>query len=130
MKIFLKYFIGSVAVVLLVTAYSAGTKATGVTASSSKYIEVCTRGIVYLPPGTQYVTCHGKVMKVIAVVPYVEGAQTLGDCFCPTCCGGGCAVTVACENISENPAKSDGCGCGQRSSNGGGLCTAYLACGD
>jgi len=130
MRIFFKFFVGSAAVVLLVTAYSAGTKATGVSESSSKYIEVCSRGIVYLPPGTDYVTCRGKVMKVIAIVPLLEGAQTLGGCDCPQCCAGACTVTVACESNVENSAQANDDRWGQRSSNGGGLCTVYLVCGD
>jgi hypothetical protein len=120
----------SAAVVLLVSAYSAGTKATRTAESSAKYIEVCSRGIVYLPPGTEYVTCRGKVMKVIGIVPLGDGAQALGGCGCPNCCGGYCTVTVACENKAGNSAEEDSYRSGQRSSNAGGLCTAYLSCGD
>jgi len=130
MRVFFKYFIVSAAVVLFVSAYSAGTKATGIAESSPKYIEVCSRGTVYLPPGTEYVTCRGKVMKVIGIVPLVEGAQTLGSCFCPNCCGGYCTVTVACENKVGNSAEEESYHSGQKSSTAGGLCTAYLSCGD
>jgi hypothetical protein len=132
MRVFLKYFIVSAAVVLLVSVYSAGTKATGTAESSAKYIEVCNRGTVYVPPGTEYVTCHGKVMKVIAIVPFVDGAQTLGGggCFCPKCCGGACVVTVACENKVGDSTEEESYRWGQRSSSAGGLCTLYLACGD
>jgi hypothetical protein len=130
MRVFLKYFIVSAAVVLFVSAYSAGTKATETAESSAKYIEVCSRGTVYVPPGTEYVTCRGKVMKVIAIVPLVEGAQTLGGCFCPKCCGGYCTVTVACENKVGDSAEENSYRWGQRSSSAGGLCTLYVSCGD
>jgi hypothetical protein len=130
MRVFLKYFIVSAAVVLLVAAYSAGTKATETAESSRKYIEVCSKGTVYVPPGTEYVTCRGKVMKVIGIVPLIEGMEKGGDCFCPNCCGGACTVTVACENKVGNSAEEDSYRWGQRSSSAGGLCTLYLSCGD
>jgi hypothetical protein len=130
MRVFFKYFIVSAAVVFLVSAYSAGTKATGTAESSAKYIEVCSKGTVYLPPGTEYVTCHGKVMKVIGIVPQSDGAQTLGGCGCPKCCGGACTVIVACENKVGDSAEEKSYRSGQRSSSAGGLCVVYLACGD
>jgi hypothetical protein len=130
MRVSFKYFIVSAAVVLLVSAYSAGTKATGRAESSAKYIEVCSKGTVYVPPGTEYVTCRGKVMKVMGIVPLVDGPQILGGCGCPNCCGGYCSVTVACENKVGDSAEEDSYRSGQRSSSAGGLCTLYLACGD
>ena len=79
-----------------------------VSANSSKYIEVCSNGTVYVPPETKFVTCQGRVMRVIAIVPMGAQAQVPSDCNCPRCCDGACAVTVSCG--------------------GGGLCTVYLAC--
>lgn len=111
MKRLAKIILGLSFVVFLVTAYSGGTKAVGVAAPSGRFIEVCSNGTVYLPPGTRFVTCQGKVMRVIAIVSADDGAQLLRSCDCPDCCGGGCAVTVSCGS-------------------GGGLCTAYLSCGD
>lgn len=109
MKRFPRYLVGAAAVVFLITAYSRGPMVREVSANSSKYIEVCSNGTVYLPPETKFVTCHGRVMRVIAIVPL--GAQIQGapaDCNCPRCCDGYCAVTISCG--------------------GGGLCVAYLAC--
>ena len=121
-------FVGVGFVVFLVAAYPAKMEITRVVTKSSPYIEVCGRGIVYLPPGTKFVTCHGKVMEVIAIVPLVEGAQVLSDCNCPNCCGGVCTVTVRCEPAPEASAEADDCQSEKKSSSGGGLCTAYIAC--
>ena len=108
MKKILRCLVGLVSVAFLITAYSVGTKATEAASNSTKYIEVCSQGIVYVPPDTQFVRCHGRVMRVIGIVPLVAEAQRAGDCNCPNCCGGFCAVTISCPN--------------------GGLCTMYLAC--
>jgi len=108
MKRFPRYLVGLVTVVFLVTAYASGPKAREVASNSSKYIEVCSNGTVYLPPDTKFVTCHGRVMRVIAVIPSGTQAKAAPDCNCPRCCDGACAVTVSCG--------------------GGGLCTVYLAC--
>lgn len=112
----LKLFLGLAAVVSLVMAYSSGPRVTDEAAGGSAYIEVCGRAIVHVPPGTQYVTCRGRVMKVLAIVPLEDGkARTESgdgggnDCYCPNCCGSACGVVVAC---------------------GTGLCTMYLYCGD
>jgi hypothetical protein len=125
MRRFLKYFVGVVLVILLVSAYSAGTKAKEVTSSAPKYIEVCAQGTVYLPPGTKFVTCHGKIMEVIDIVALV-GAQPMG-CNCPNCCGGYCTVIVRCNEPEPSPEANEALS-GKKSSSGGGLCSAYLAC--
>jgi hypothetical protein len=126
-----KFIFGLAVVIFLTTAYSAGTKATEATASSSGYIEVCGRHRVHVPPGTQYVTCHGKIMKVMGLVPMtdVAEAQAMQDCYCPKCCGGICAVIVSCESIAETANSGPDCGSSQGPENNGGLCTIYLACG-
>jgi len=109
MKKFPKCLVGLVTVVFIVTAYASGPKVRELASSSSKYIEVCRNGIVYLPPETKFVTCHGRVMRVIAIVSLEGKAEaTPEDCDCPRCCNGACAITVSCG--------------------GGGLCVAYLAC--
>ncbi len=128
MKKIWKYFVGVVLVVLLVSAYSAGTKGKEVTSSSPKYIEVCSAGTAYLPPGTKFVTCHGKIMEVIDVVPLVGGEQMLGGCDCPRCCNGFCTVTVRCGAAPEPSSEADKVRTGKKSLGSGGLCTAYLAC--
>jgi hypothetical protein len=128
-KTFLRYFTGFLFFAFLVIAFPAGTRVAGIEKGSSSYIEVC-QGTVYLPPGTKYVTCHGKKMKVISVVPADGTVQVAGDCYCPNCCGGVCAVTVSCQAPPEEPKNSNDTEDGKRDSDGGGLCVAYLSCGD
>jgi hypothetical protein len=108
MKRWPKYLVGLAAVVALVTAYAGGPEAGEAAADSPRFIEVCSQGTVYLPPGTKLVTCQGRVMRVIAVVPLEARAEAAPDCNCPRCCDGACAVTVSCD--------------------GGGLCVAFLGC--
>jgi len=135
MKKLSKMIVGLGAVVVLISAYSMGTVDTGMSADASSYIEVCSQGIVYVPPGTRYVTCHGKIMKVMGIVSREDGEQIdggggAGDCYCPKCCGGYCAVIVTCGDAPETSAATDDCGSGSATSNSRGLCTLYLACGD
>jgi len=130
-----RFIFGLAAVIALVTAYSTGTKATETSSSSAAYIEVCGRGLVYVPPGTKYVTCRGKVMKVLGMVPVrddeaVPEAGAVDDCYCPNCCGSACAVIVACESALETSDNGADPRFEPRSAGGGGLCTMYLACGD
>jgi hypothetical protein len=103
-----KCLVGLAVVLFLFTAYSSAPVNRDPAPPAAKYIEVCSNGTVYVPPETKFVTCYGRIMRVIAIVP--AGAQTLSnpDCNCPRCCDGACAVTVSCG--------------------GGGLCTAYLGC--
>lgn len=118
-------------VLFLSLAYSSGVRDSAPPEESAKYIEVCTNGLVYLPPGTKYVTCQGRVMRVLYIGPLMEQIETIDDCDCPKCCGGLCGITVLCESDPDpSTGKSDCGGCGVRTSAGGGLCTAYLACGD
>lgn len=109
MRIFARYLVGAATVVFFLCAYSRGPIIGEVSANPTKYIEVCSNGTVYLPPDTKFVTCNGRVMRVIAIVP-AGGAQpkVVPDCYCPRCCDGACGVTVSCG--------------------GGGLCIVYLAC--
>jgi hypothetical protein len=109
MRLFPRYLVGAATLVFFLSAYSKGPIVGEVSVDHTKYIEVCSHGIVYLPPDTKFVTCQGRVMRVIAIVPAGEvQPQVAPDCYCPKCCGGACAVTVSCG--------------------GGGLCTVYLAC--
>lgn len=109
MKRLFKGLIGTAIVLFLVTAYSSRPVALELPPAEAKYIEVCSNGTVYVPPDTKFVTCQGRVMKVVKIVPFEAGARAApADCYCPKCCEGACAVTVACD--------------------GGGLCVLYLAC--
>jgi len=135
MKRLSKVIVGLGAVIVLVSAYSTGTIDTGMSAEASSYIEVCSQGLAHVPPGTKYVTCHGKVMKVIGMVSSEEGAQIesrggAGDCYCPKCCGGYCAVIVSCGGAPETATGTGDWASGSATSNTSGLCTLYLACGD
>ena len=135
MKKLSKVIVGLGAVVVLISAYSMGTVGTARSADTSSYIEVCSQGVVYVPPGTRYVTCHGKVMKVVGIVSGEEGAESksgggAGDCYCPKCCGGYCAVIVHCGPVPESAAGAEDCASGPRTNSGNQLCTMYLACGD
>lgn len=60
---------------------------------SSRYIEVCANGIVYVPLGTKFVKCYGVIRRVI----HFSDVLTLGveDCQCPKCCDGDCYIIVA-----------------------------------
>jgi hypothetical protein len=114
-KRFWRFLVGMIVVIFLTTAFSAAPKATEIVASSGGLIEVCNRGTAYVPPGTEYVTCQGKVMRVVGKVPLRGGqgaqeSQVIGDCWCPKCCGNTCAILV--------------------SGGGGNLYILYLACGD
>ena len=135
MKKLSKVIVGLGAVVVLISAYSMGTVGTARSGDASSYIEVCSQGVVYVPPGTRYVTCHGKVMKVMGIVSGEEGAESksgggAGDCYCPKCCGGYCAVIVHCGPVPESSAGAEDCLSGPRTNSGNQLCTMYLACGD
>ena len=63
---------------------------------SSRYIEVCANGIVYVPPNTKFVKCYGVIRKVIRFSDVL--AESVEDCRCPKCCDGECFVVVASEN--------------------------------
>jgi hypothetical protein len=115
MKRFCSFVVGMIVVIFLTTAFSAAPKATEIVSDSSALIEVCSQGVAYVPPGTRVVTCQGKVMRVVGMTSTANdkgGAQAnvIGDCYCPKCCGGTCAILVSCG--------------------GGDLCTLYLSCSD
>ncbi|GEM_PF-1113246 len=130
----IKLVLGIMVVVSLVMATSTGPKVDNEFTGGSAFIEVCGRGIVYIPPGTEYVTCRGRVMKVLGIVPLREGGtQTEGggsECFCPNCCGGACAVIVSCGQEPEVEATRSEVVFEPRSTSSAGLCTMYLYCGD
>jgi hypothetical protein len=132
MKMLAKTLTGLLFVGFMVTAYSVGTVAAPAEESFSGYIEVCSQGTVYLPPGTRYVTCHGKVMRVVGIVRLTDAQKAApGNCYCPECCGGFCAVIVSCggaaETATSTAASPDDTDLHEDT---GDLCTVYLACGD
>ena len=87
-----------------------------------KIIEVCSEGVVYVPPGTKIVKCNGKVKKVLKVTPYsAEKMQMDSDCLCPNCCNGECGVIISCDAEPEKMFDSD-------SSDQGMLCIIWLDC--
>ncbi len=63
---------------------------------SSRYIEVCANGIVYVPPGTKFVKCYGVIRKVVRFSDVLT--ESVEDCQCPKCCGGDCYVIVASDS--------------------------------
>ena len=130
MKKVSKCLLAALFVAFLAAAFPAGDGESAAPPESARLIEVCSNGIVYLPPGTKYVTCRGKIMKVLAIVPLTKGAKTETDCDCPNCCAGACGITVTCDGMEESPAGTNDCGCWKRSAAASGLCTAYLSCGD
>lgn len=63
---------------------------------SSRYIEVCANGIVYVPLNAKFVKCYGVIQKVVRFSDVLtEGVE---DCRCPKCCDGDCFVVVADEH--------------------------------
>jgi hypothetical protein len=115
MKRFWCFLVGMIVVIFLTTAFSAAPKATEMASSPEGLIEVCNRGTAYVPPGTEFVTCQGRVMRVVGRVSLrgdkgAQEAQVIGGCWCPKCCDGACAVAV--------------------SGGGSEIYILYLACGD
>jgi hypothetical protein len=75
---------------------------------SRSLIEVCDNGIAYVPRGTQYVKCHGKVRKVLL---FETGETDFEDCACldQKCCDGQCYIVIMTdpeENGSGDREKS------------------------
>lgn len=62
---------------------------------SSRYIEVCANGIVYVPPNTKFVKCYGVIRRVIRFSDVLT--LVIEDCKCPKCCDGECYVPVISE---------------------------------
>jgi len=82
-------FMGLACVVLTVAAI----RAHSYIQDASRLIEVCRNGIVYVPPGTRYVTCNGIIRRVIGFSKEIVLDR---GCRCPECCGGDCYVIVEC----------------------------------
>src|SRR4030042_3812379 len=96
MKASLKFLVGLASIICFFPAYSSAPINGDATPAAGKYIEVCSNGTVYVPPETKFVTCYGRIMRVIAIVSTGAQVQATPDCNCPRCCDGACAVTVSC----------------------------------
>ncbi len=86
-----------------------------------RIIEVCSKGVVYVPPGTKIVKCNGKVKRVIGITPFDPNKREGKDCLCPDCCGGECGIIISCDGQTKEFSDSD-------SSTQGMLCILWLDC--
>ena len=96
---------------------------------SSKLIEVCKDGPVYVPPGTKFVKCHGKILRVVKIERFDPGKS---DCLCPKCCEGNCGIIISCSpapkpNLSLKQIKAM-CAAGAPMSAFEDLCMLWAAC--
>ena len=75
--------------------FYAALSASSFVSESSRLIEVCAKGPVYVSAGTKFVKCYGVIRRVVRF----SDVLTLGmeDCKCPKCCGGDCYVPVLTE---------------------------------
>jgi hypothetical protein len=88
------------AVVVLLTGISSlGVQSELYPVDESHLIEVCADGIVYVPPGTKFVRCNGKIRKVDRIEEGVFRGEE--SCRCPNCCQGMCWVVVACSPLPQ-----------------------------
>lgn len=87
-----------IALFFLVSAafFYAALRTNSFAAESSKYIEVCANGIIYVPANTKFVKCYGVIRKVVRFSDVLT--EGLEDCKCPKCCDGGCYVFIASES--------------------------------
>jgi len=59
---------------------------------SKDYIEVCSKGIAYVPLDTKFVKCNGIIRKVMGFTRFLTDA--VSDCECPKCCEGSCWIII------------------------------------
>ena len=119
MKILRKYPLSISLMLVLVFSLSAGVKMDFYPNDGEQLKEVCRQGIVYLPPGTKYIKCNGKVKRINRITPLTDEGES---CICPQCCGGECAVIVSCDVYFE---QSD---CGYDGHDQIGLCLIWIDC--
>jgi len=86
-----------------------------------RIIEVCSEGVVYVPPGTKIVKCKGEVKKVIRVTPYNPDQREDESCLCPSCCDGECGIIISCDGQPREFSESDSIAQGM-------LCVLWLNC--
>jgi hypothetical protein len=121
-----------VMVVLLAGISSMGVQSELYPVDESKLIEVCADGVVFVPPGTKFVRCNGKVMKVDRIEEGVVRESI--NCRCPRCCDGLCYIIVACNPVPQEQLDriTRDCATGilyvENPQDLGGLCTMYLSC--
>ena len=85
-----------------------------------RIIEVCSEGVVYVPPGTKVVKCMGIVKRVIRVIPYQPDLRIGESCLCWECCDGECAIIITCDMEPGELLDSD--------TTNGTLCLLWLDC--
>jgi hypothetical protein len=97
---------------LISSAFAIATiKANSYVNESKEYIEVCSKGIVYVPLDTKFVKCNGIIRKVMGFTRILP-MET--DCECPKCCDGSCWVIIygdptpeqETENLPNSPDHS------------------------
>jgi len=79
---------------------------------SKDYIEVCSKGVAYVPLDTKFVKCNGIIRKVMGFTRILPTLET--DCECPKCCDGSCWVIIygdpapeqEIENLPNSPDHS------------------------
>jgi hypothetical protein len=59
---------------------------------SKDFIEVCSKGVAYVPFDTKFVKCNGIIRKVMGFARFLTDA--VADCECPKCCDGSCWITI------------------------------------
>ena len=96
-------------------------KAESLSDGKDRIIEVCSEGVVYVPPGTKIVKCMGKVRKVKKITPYQLLQRLDESCLCPNCCGGECGVIISCDGQIGESFDSDSMGQGS-------LCVLWMDC--
>ena len=96
-------------------------KAESFPGGKDRIIEVCSEGLVYVPPGTKIVKCMGKVKKIIRVLPYNPDLREGESCLCWNCCGGECGVVIACDGKPGEFSDSDSIAKGS-------LCVLWVDC--
>lgn len=87
-----------VLVVLFAGISSMGEQAELYPVNEHELIEVCADGVVYVPPGTKFVLCNGKIRRVLRIE---EGVRELEECRCPKCCDDACYIVVACNPVPQ-----------------------------
>ncbi len=88
-----------------------------------RIIEVCSEGVVYVPPGTKIVKCKGKIKKIIKVSSFDPNKREGENCLCPNCCDGICGVIISCDGEPGEFSFSD-----SDSTSQGSLCVLWLDC--
>ena len=116
-----KYQITASFLLILAVFVFAEIKAESFPEGKDRIIEVCNKGVVYVPPGTRIVKCNGKVKRVLGITPYDSSQREGGSCICWNCCNGICVIIISCDGEPGEFSDSD-------SSAKGSLCMLWLNC--